>query len=180
MFWRRFKGLLGRGPTPRLKQFGDLTPGDFGVHPVWIQCHTADYDEPWYDQTDEETFRPWTGVLPAGPEEGMLLVRAKLTLADGRSFDGFCAPQHEDEPLHLGTIQPQLFLPSAERCDFWDGMFKRTDEDRLRVYQGLGESNPAKVFPIRFAADPGLATGHVAGSIPGFCWMPKDEVKVYH
>ena len=27
---------------PELKQFGDLSPGDFDRHPVWIGCHTAD------------------------------------------------------------------------------------------------------------------------------------------
>lgn len=46
---------------PELKQFGDLTHEDFDRHPVWIGCHVADYDELWYEDTDEETFRPWTG-----------------------------------------------------------------------------------------------------------------------
>ena len=71
---------------PILKQFGDLVPADFAKHPVWTSVHTLDYDEPWYDDTDEETLRPWTGPLPVGPQEGMLFVRAKLTLADGRVF----------------------------------------------------------------------------------------------
>jgi hypothetical protein len=46
---------------PELKQFGDLTVDDFARCPAWISCHVQDYDEPWYDETDEETFRPWTG-----------------------------------------------------------------------------------------------------------------------
>ena len=80
---------------PNLKQFGDLTPADFVEHPVWASVHTLDYDEPWYDETDEETFRPWIGELPVSPEDGMFLVRAKLTLADGRVLDGFITPQHD-------------------------------------------------------------------------------------
>jgi hypothetical protein len=164
--------------TPQLKQFGDLTPADFVAHPVWIGCHTADYDEPWYDDTDEETFRPWTGPLPVGPEEGMLLVRAKMTLEDGRSLDGFITPQHDGEPLHLGTIQPQLFLPSGTRADFWDGMFKRADERRNIVYDELGD-DPNSIFPIQFGAEEGLATGQVSGDIPGFCWCPEDKIEVY-
>jgi hypothetical protein len=60
---------------PELKQFGDLTPADFERHPVWIACHWEDEGEPWYDETDEATFRPWTGALPAAPSEGMFLVR---------------------------------------------------------------------------------------------------------
>ena len=46
---------------PVLKQFGDLTPGDFAKHSVWASVHTLDYDESWYDDTDEEIFRPWIG-----------------------------------------------------------------------------------------------------------------------
>lgn len=62
---------------PILKQFGDLTPADFADHAVWVSVHTLDYDEPWYDDNDEETFRPWTGKLPVAPQDGMFLVRAK-------------------------------------------------------------------------------------------------------
>jgi hypothetical protein len=162
----------------QLRQFGDLTSADFASHPVWIACHIVDCDEPWYDDTDEETFRPWTGALPVGPEEGMLLVRAQMTLADGRSFEGFITPQHDGEWLNLGTIQPQLFLPSGSRADFWDGMFKRADDRRTSVYSELG-SDPSSVFPIHFRADNGLVTGQVSGEIPGFCWRPDDTVYVY-
>jgi hypothetical protein len=48
---------------PELRQFGSLTAEDFERIPVWLACHVADYDEPWYDETDEETFRPWSGDL---------------------------------------------------------------------------------------------------------------------
>lgn len=162
---------------PLLKQFGDLTRIDFADHPVWIQCHVVDYDEPWYDETDEETFRPWTGPLPVVPED-MLLVRAKLTLADGRVFQGFITPRHMREPLNLGIVQPQLFLPSGKRCDFWDGMFRRPAEDRHAIYLELGH-DPKAIFPIEFAAENGLVTGRVSGSIPGFCWLRNGEVQVY-
>jgi hypothetical protein len=74
---------------PLLKQFADLSPADFEQHPVWIGCHTVDYDEPRYDETDEETFRLWTGELPADPSEGMLLVRVTCTLADGSRLSAF-------------------------------------------------------------------------------------------
>lgn len=163
---------------PLLRQFGDLTANDFVSHPVWIACHSADYDEPWFEETDEETFRPWIGALPVAPEEGMLLVRSRMTLADGRSFPGFITPQHADEPLHLGAIQPQLFLPSGARTDFWDGMFKRTDDRRRLVYAELGDS-PNAIFPIQFCAADDLATGHVSGEIPGFMCCPNDEIEVY-
>jgi hypothetical protein len=164
---------------PLLKQFGDLSRDDFAAHPVWISVHTADYGEPWYDETDEETFRPWTGPLPVGPEEGMLLVRSRFTLADARALQGFVTPQHEAEPANLGVMQPQLFLPSGKLGSFWDGMFQRPAEAREILYVELGK-DPQAIFPIRFSADEGLATGRVEGSIPGFCWCPKGAVQVYH
>jgi len=163
---------------PELKQFRDLTPDDFARNGVWIACNSADYDESWYDETDEETFRPWTGALPASPQEGMLLVRAELRTADGRTFSGFLTPQHENQPLNLGIIQPQLFLPSGTRTDFWDGMFRRSPGVRNVIYKELGE-DPGAIFPIQFAASPGLATGRISGTIPGFIWNSKAGVQIY-
>jgi hypothetical protein len=163
---------------PVLKQFGDLVPADFAQHPVWIGCHTADYDEPWYDETDEETFRPWTGRLPAGPEEGMLLASAKLTTADGRVFVGFVTPQHQGEPLDLGLVQPALFLPSGERVQFWWGILEIADSTKQALYDELGAS-AEQVFPIRFAANQGLTTGQASGAIPGFCYLDGDEVRIH-
>jgi hypothetical protein len=164
---------------PILKQFGDLTRADFAEHSVWASVHTLDCDEPWYDDADEETYRPWTGKLPVSPEDGLFLVRAKLTLADGRVLEGCVTPQIDCEPLDLGMVQPQVFLPSGTRSDFWDGMFKRDASDRAAFYNELGK-DPKAIFPIKFAAEKELAKGHVSGSIPGFCWCPTDNVQVYH
>ena len=77
---------------PELRQFGDLSPADFDRHPVWVNCHGADDGEPWYEETDEETFRPWTGALPVSQADGMFLVRAQLELRDGGRFRGFITP----------------------------------------------------------------------------------------
>jgi hypothetical protein len=164
--------------TPVLRQFGDLRAADFDSDPVWVSVHTNDYDEPWYDDADEETFRPWTDELPISPENGMFLVRAKMKLSDGRNLGGFITPQHDGEPLNLGVVQPQLFLPSGKRCDFWDGMFKRDPDERKTIYSDLG-SDPLKIFPIQFSADAKLATGQISGLIPGFCWRPNSEIQVY-
>src|SRR3569833_920819 len=61
---------------PKLKQFGDLCPADFDHYPVWIACHNEDQAEPWFDEMDEDTIRPWTGALPVSPSDGILLVRS--------------------------------------------------------------------------------------------------------
>ena len=73
---------------PELKQFGDLTPADFDRHPVWVGCHTVDYDEAWYEDTDEETFRPWAGILPVTESQDMLLVRQPSHYAMGAGIPG--------------------------------------------------------------------------------------------
>lgn len=163
----------------RLRQFGELTSEDFAAFPVWIACHCVDFDEPWYDETDEETFRPWDKPLPASPKDGMLLVSATMILADGRLLTGFLTPQHDTETLDLGIVQPQIFLLSGTRADFWDGAYKRPDSRRKILYAELGD-DPNSIFPISFRADVGLSTGHTCGSIPGFCWSPKSTVNVYH
>jgi hypothetical protein len=156
---------------PELVQFGDLTVDHFRRHPVWIQCHTTDYEEPWYDDTDEETFRPCDEPTPVGPELGMLLVRAAGTLADGTVLPGFLTPIFEDghpgTSHPLGGMQPQLFGPSGQREAFWCGMIEPSSADLLDFYQRAGRT-PAEVFPIHFAAEPGLATGGVTGLVEGF------------
>ena len=57
--------------SPVLKQFGDLSPRDFADHRVWVACHVEEYDEPWYEGTDEETFGPWNGRLPVERSDDM-------------------------------------------------------------------------------------------------------------
>src|SRR6185503_15391472 len=58
--WRRTVRRQGMDKMrPGLKQFGQLTMEDFDLAPVWASCHSFDSNEPWFDDTDEETFRPW-------------------------------------------------------------------------------------------------------------------------
>jgi len=159
---------------PLLKQYGDLTMDDFIRHPVWINCHTEDYDEPWYDDTDEETFRPWVGTLPCDPDKGIFLVRAELTLADGTRFPGFITPQKDGKPPYLGTLQPCLFAQSGKLHGFWGGIRKFSREECDHVYADLGK-DASKIFPIRFAVEKGFTNGHTSGEIPGFCSIKNDD-----
>ena len=164
---------------PELVQFGDLTPSHFDRHPVWIACHIADYDEPWYDETDEETFRPWNGNLPVDATYGMTLVRADFTLADGTRLTGFLTPAAEGGPLELlGVMQPQLFRPDGTLGAFWEGRFGRDAAEHAAFYRALGKT-PAEVFPVRCAAQAGLATGIVEAVLEGFYTMgAKSGVRV--
>jgi hypothetical protein len=159
---------------PLLRQFGDLTLTDFSQHPVWVNVHVIDYEKDWYNETDEETFRPWDGNLPADPSETMFLVKAKLTLADGSEYDGFITPQQESDEPDLGTIQPYLLTESGELISFWFGMFQPSQKDMNGLYEKLGK-NANQVFPIQFKAQDGIATGIVKGIIPGFCRRDKNN-----
>lgn len=169
------------GPKPLLRQFGDLTPKDFESHPVWVNCHVIDYEQPWYSETDEETFRPWLEATPADPELTMFLVRASLRLADGTLLTGFITPQSLQEnngKPDLGLIQPQLFLPSGKRIAFWYGVMPMPKNEISEFYSAIGKTE-ANVFPLTFNAEPGLAIGISSGVVPGFCSIGEgNEIKI--
>ena len=164
-------------PRPILKQFGDLKPEDFKQHPIWVSVHTLDYDEKWYDETDEETFRPWLDNRPVVADE-MFLVSVRLAFADGTEFEGFVTPAATYEGLRsMGSLQPQVFAPSGQRFGFWHGM-SRQSESEQRFYQCFAKS-PEQVFPIRFQPLPGLTSSAASGEIPGFMSRPcREEVEV--
>jgi hypothetical protein len=158
---------------PELKQYVDLTVADFERHPVWIGCHIADYDEPWYEQTDEETFRPWTGGLPVDPSEPMLLVRATIELHDGSRHPGFVTPSLDDGDI--GSQQPQIFV-AGQRFGFWGGILGVDATERQAFYTAVGR-NAGDVFPARFFFDPGLATG-VSGTVEGFYRSLREGIEI--
>ena len=167
--------MAARPAKPELVQFGDLTVEHFRRHAVWVGVHTMDYDEPWYDDTDEETFRPWLGERPIEPDTAMFLVRAKLRLTDGTEADGFVTAASAltpDGDADLGLMQPQMFLPDGALAAFWMGMLTEQSDAHARLYRALGrEAN--RVFPITFSMDEGLARGVAEGEIKGFYYTAK-------
>lgn len=158
---------------PKLCQFDALKPADFQTHPIWVNCHVIDCEEPWYADTDEETFRPWTEPPPADPHETMFLVAADLVLSDGTRHGGFLTPATDDQPTlgdgDLSITQPHIFLPDTRAFGFWFGIFEPSADRCASLYESLGKQ-PDQVFPINFAAKQGLAKGLSSGTIPGFCW----------
>src|SRR5579863_7044924 len=93
---------------PELKKFGDFSAEDFERTAVWVNSHLRDFEEPWHEETDEETFRPWDGALPVNASEGILLVRTIFVLADGSELIGFLTPAFEANDI--GAMQPQIFV----------------------------------------------------------------------
>jgi len=156
--------------APELRQFGTLGQADFERAPIWVGVHALDYDQPWYDQTNEETFRPWYGGTPIDSGLGMFLVRAEVRLSDGTTFPGFITPRPGSGkvPAHeLGMVQPHLILPDHRTINFWGGMKGFTEVSKDAVYAALMKA-PQDVFPVNFAAEAGLCNGRQSGQIPGF------------
>ncbi len=156
---------------PELKQFGELDPEDFQHHPVWIGCHTADYGQPWYEDTDEETFRPYKKKLPADAGEGMLLVKAVIELKDGSRYPGFVSPG-----VDLGTQQPQIFFDDRH-FGFWGGMPGVSERSQQELYAALRKT-PDSIFPLRFKAEAGLTTDEIEGQIEGFYKKSRDGIHI--
>jgi hypothetical protein len=164
-------GLMTVEQRPQLVQFGSLTAAHFAEHAVWAACNSFDYDEPWYDDTDEETFRPWRGALPVDAEIGMFLVRARFTTYDGMQLPGFITPTPTDRADEMGTVQPYVFLPSGELVGFWLGIMVERATEELSALTAELQREPSAIFPIQFAVDPGVATGLRFGAVDGFAGL---------
>jgi len=166
------KNILTKNDKPVLKQYGDLKSQDFEDYPIWVQCHIIDYDEEWYDDTDEETFRPWIGEIPVSPDYAMFLIKAELKLNDGEVYKGFFTPcletDYKDEN-DLGLIQPQIFTKSGDIIGFWTGMFPMSQTQISDFYRKINKS-ANQTFPIQFSSE-GLANGITSGKINGFITM---------
>jgi hypothetical protein len=159
---------------PELKQFGKLTVSDFQNHPVWINCHVKDYDEPWYNETNEETFRPWDGDIPISASEGMFLVHSSFIFADGSKWDGFITPVHEQNHSFedkLKYMQPCVFISEDKVINFGGGMFGFKSENKAKVYE-ITSKSPNLIFPVRFQCKKGLTQGIQSGTLKGFYWSP--------
>lgn len=147
-------------PPPKLKQFGELLPSDFQNCSVWVCVHGLDTAEDWYEETDEETVRPWQGSKPVDPEDGTFLIAAVFHLASGEKANGFYTPSNtrSDE---LSWAQPRIFTPRDEQMLFWLGMFLDPDQEKLDQFQ-------QPMFPITFEPAEGTCLNQSKGRIAGF------------
>lgn len=186
---------------PKIKQFIDLRSDDFERHPIWVGCYTFDYDEEWYDDIDQESFRPWVGETPVSSNDGMFLVRATLQLADGSNYPGFITPAMAPERAAsafrlvkflrvssgnsstdqnaqlISETQPHIFVGQSPPFGFWGGAFGNQLTERRAFYDNIGKE-PEAVFPIQISADKGLAKEIRSGRIEGHYLRPNDNVIV--
>jgi hypothetical protein len=180
--------------TSDFKQIHELTPADFERHPAWIGVHNYDHGQPWYEGTDDQTYRPWIERQRFTGSRGFLLLAARIELADGTVYPGFFrrvadswdeplpprrmrdgnytpakqwSKLYGDTPLSILALQhPQIFI-DGKMVGFALGKSEKR-RDRVRAFYGAIGKTPAEVFPVRFSADPALADGIVEGRMDGF------------
>jgi len=69
----------------------------------------------------------------------------------------------------LGVQQPHICV-DQDTFYFWGGVIGIPTSTRQRFYSAVGKPVEA-IFPITFAAEPGLATGLTDGEVQGFYTM---------
>jgi hypothetical protein len=143
------------------RQVYELTPNDLVEHPIWEFA----LDEESEDGQDEATVRPWPGVPPLDPSDGMFVVQASLVLADGTRHRGYLTPPVQGESS-IGTVQP-IIVTDEGLFSFWHGAGIPVEDTIRRVYAVLGR-RAEQVFPIRYSSEVELVGGPIVGSVSGF------------
>jgi hypothetical protein len=144
------------------RQVYDLTPADLERFAVWEYA----LDEEGNEGQDEATVRPYKLGEALDTAEGMFIVRASMTLADGTRFTGYVTPSVQGG-ADLSSCQPAVVVQDGQ-VSFWRGMLALHPEDLFASYALLGKTSPDQVFPIKFESDVSIARGPVVGEVPGF------------
>jgi hypothetical protein len=160
--------LLESGPTTNdspttsskvRKQLSDLVASDLERYPIWEFA----IDEEGEEGRDEETVKPRPELEIADPAEGIFIVRAEFTAADGTRFDGFVSPHEEN---HIGYLQPTI-LTEEGRVPFWFGVVPPGTPELDASYRQLGKT-AAQLFPLRYRALVEHAGTELEDEINGF------------
>jgi hypothetical protein len=154
------------------KQVYELTVEDFDQHPVWEFA----LDEEGEEGQDEATVRPIQLTGPVNPADGMVVVKARFTLADGTLMAGYLTPPipHSGD---LSSIQPQIITQRGQ-VSFWCGAFKPTSDQLAQNYGRLGRT-AHQIFPLRFTSEIKIIGGPVTGILNGFLYRELTSERVY-
>jgi hypothetical protein len=144
------------------RQVYELTIDDLTLCPVWEFA----LDEEGKEGQDEATVRPYKLQGPLDPSDGMFIVRARMTLADGTQLPGYLTPPVQTDSS-LGTLQPAA-LADGGQVSFWCGMLEPKLTDIAKSYACLGKSSAVQVFPLHFESDVELIGGSISGELTGF------------
>jgi hypothetical protein len=151
---------------PELREEADLTELDFERHPVWIGVHNFDSEEDWYEDSNEETYRPWLGSLPFSEQRGLALVAAILEFADGSRFAGYYSTARD-----LDDQCPRFFVDG--RVYNFVRSVRQPARDQMLEFFGSLKKSPSEVFPVKFWQRSDLNTLVTEGIVSGFSF-PRD------
>lgn len=143
------------------KSVCELTLEDLIRFRVW-ECALDEEDVPGQDET---TVRPYEHTGELNPSDGMFVVLASFTFADGSIWQGYLTPSLHDRN-NLGTVQP-IIVTSEGQVGFWCGGIAPSADELAKRYGFLGRT-ASRVFPIRFESQVELVGGAIGGTIPGF------------
>jgi len=146
------------------KQVYELTLGDLSTFPIWEFRLDAEGEE-GQEGRDESTVRQYSALGPLDPADGMFVVRAVFTLADGSRMRGYFTPPSRDD-ASMGTLQP-IIVTERGQVRFWCGTATPGPKRLAHNYELLGK-NAKQVFPVQFESDVDLLGGPVKGSVSGF------------
>ena len=148
------------------KQVYELTPEDLREFPIWEFC----LDEEGKDGQDEATVRPYQAPGPLDPRDGMFIVRAAFTLADGSRANGYLTPPVQNDS-RMGTLQPTIVTDTGQVM-LWFGCAVPDRGTLAKSYAQLGRDDGLQVFPLCFESQVELIGGPILGSLPGFLHYP--------
>lgn len=143
------------------KPVNHLTLEDLSKFPVWEFA----LDEEGEKGQDETTVRPYAFSGKLDPSDGMFVMRAAFTLAEGSRMWGYVTtPVQGDDSL--STLQP-VIVTIAGQVIFWHGVCSPSADELARKYHLLG-LDASRVFPVQFESQVELVGGPVSGSLAGF------------
>ena len=143
------------------KQVNELTLDDLIKFPVWEFA----LDEEGEEGQDETTVRPCEISGALDPSDGMFIVRAAFTLADGSKMKG-CMTLPVQGDCDLSTLQP-VIITEGGHVLFWHGAIAPDASILAKNYEHLGR-DAASVFPVQVTSDVELVTAPIRATIPGF------------
>jgi hypothetical protein len=143
------------------KQIYELTLDDLSKFPVWEFA----WDEEGVEGQDEATVRPYEASGALDPSDGMFVVRAAFTLADGSKMQGCLTPPVQCDD-GLGRLQPVIVTERGQVL-FWHGVLAPDAQSLAQSYESLGR-DAASVFPLQVTSDVELVGGPVCSTVPGF------------
>ncbi|WP_153556475.1 hypothetical protein [Roseimaritima sediminicola] len=156
---------------PIFRNCDDIGPSELASFPVWVYCHLTDYDEPWYEDVDDEAYRAWTDDSPIG-NDTVAIVAASFRTHAGILLQGFIETWGDSTGNPVLDLKPTIFDADGHRIALWHGATYQFGTDHLddciaRFERLLGGSMPDH-FPVRVEVKANVFGDALTDSLPGF------------